>query len=44
MVVFTVSVLDKNGKERFFEESFLLTDVKLDVIFVIVKAGQLVNY
>ncbi len=32
MVVLTFSVLDKDGKERFFEESFLLADVKSDVV------------
>ncbi len=33
MVVSIFSLLDKDGKEWFFEESFLLTKVKLDVIF-----------
>ncbi len=33
MVVSTFSVLDKDGKERFFEESFLLANVKSDVVF-----------
>ncbi len=32
MVVSTFSVSDKDGRERFFEESFLLADVKSDVI------------
>ncbi len=32
MVVSTFSVLDKDGRERFFEESFLLADVKLNVV------------
>lgn len=32
MVVFIFSILDKNGRERFFEESFLLVDVKPDVV------------
>ena len=32
MVVSTFSVLDKDGRERFFEESFLLADVNLDVV------------
>ncbi len=32
MVVSTFSVLNKDGKKRFFEESFLLTDVKLDLV------------
>ncbi len=35
MVVSTFFVLDKDGKERFFEESFLLVDVKLDIVFKI---------
>ncbi len=33
MVVSNFSVLNKDGKERFFEESFLLADVKPDIIF-----------
>ena len=33
MVVSTFFVLDKDGRERFFEESFLLADVNLDVVF-----------
>ncbi len=28
MVVFTLSVLDRDDRERFFEESFLLADIK----------------
>ncbi len=32
MVVSTVSVLNKDGKKRFFEESFHLSDVKPDVV------------
>ncbi len=28
MIVFTFSVLDKDGRKRFFEESFILADVK----------------
>ncbi len=32
MVVFTFSILDKNSRERFFEESFLLADVKPDIV------------
>ena len=32
MVVFTFSVLDKDGKERFFEENFLLADVKPEIV------------
>ncbi len=32
MVVSTFSILDKDGKERFFEKSFLLADVKPDVM------------
>ncbi len=32
MVVFTFSVSDKDGRERFFEESFLLADVSPDIV------------
>ena len=32
MVVFTFSVLDKDSNERFFEESFLLADVKPNTV------------
>ncbi len=32
MVVSTFSVSDKDERERFFEESFLLTDVKPDIV------------
>ena len=32
MVVSTFSLLDKDGWERFFEESFLLADVKPDTV------------
>ncbi len=32
MVVSTFSVSDKDGKERFFEESFLLADVSPDIV------------
>ena len=33
MIVSTFSVLDKDGKERFFEKSFLLADVKSNIVF-----------
>lgn len=33
MVVFTFYTLDKDDKERAFEDSFLLTNIKLDVVF-----------
>ena len=33
MVVSTFFVLDEDSRERFFEESFLLADVKLDIVF-----------
>lgn len=33
IVVSTFSVLDKDGKVRFSKKSFLLTNVKLDVVF-----------
>ena len=32
MVVFTFSISDKYGKEWFFEESFLLADVKSEIV------------
>ena len=32
MIVFTFFISDKNSRERFFEESFLLADVKPDVV------------
>ncbi len=32
MVVSTFSVLDKDNRERFFEKSFLLADVKPDIV------------
>ena len=32
MVVSTFSILDKDGKERFFKESFLLADVTPDIV------------
>ncbi len=32
MVVFTFSILDKDSRERFFEEGFLLADVKPDIV------------
>ncbi len=33
MVVSTFSVSDKNSRERFFKESFLLANVKSDIVF-----------
>ena len=35
IVVSTFFILNKDGKKRFFEESFLLTDINPDVIFEI---------
>ena len=32
MVVSNFSLLDKDGWEKFFEESFLLVDIKLDIV------------
>ncbi len=32
MVVSIFSVSDKDGREKFFEESFLLTDVRPDIV------------
>ena len=33
MVVFSFSLSDKDSQERFFENSFLLPDVKLEIVF-----------
>ncbi len=33
MIVSTFSMSDKDDRERFFEENFLLADVKLDIGF-----------
>ncbi len=33
MVVSTFSMLNKDGMERFFEESFLLADIRPDIVF-----------
>ena len=35
MIVFTFFVLDKDSRKRFFEESFLLTDVKPNIVLEI---------
>ncbi len=32
MLISTFSISDKDSRERFFEESFLLADIKLDVV------------
>ena len=32
MVVSIFSMLDKDGRERFFEESFLLVDIKPEIV------------
>ena len=32
MVVFTLSKLDKDDKERFFEKNFLLANIKLNTM------------
>ena len=32
MIVFIFSMLDKDSRERFFEENFLLANVKLDIV------------
>ncbi len=32
MVVSIFSILDKDGKERFFKVSFLLADIKPDIV------------
>ncbi len=33
IVVFTFFILNKDGKERFFDQSFLLADIKPDIVF-----------
>ena len=33
MVIFTFFILNKDEKMEFFEESFLLVNVKLDIVF-----------
>ncbi len=33
IIVSTFSILDKDGRERIFEESFQLTDMNLDIVF-----------
>ncbi len=33
MIISTFFILDKDSKGRFFEKNFLLTDVKLDIVF-----------
>lgn len=35
MMVSIFSILDTDGKKRFFEESFLLVKVKLNIVFKI---------
>ncbi len=35
MIDFTFSVLDKDGRERFFEKSFLFANINLDIILKI---------
>ncbi len=32
MIVFIFFLLNKDGRERIFDESFLLADIKLDVV------------
>ena len=32
MIVFIFSMSDKDGRERFFKESFLLAEIKLEII------------
>ncbi len=32
IIVSTFSILDKDDRERFFEENFLLVNIKLDVV------------
>ena len=33
MVVSTFFILDKDNREKFFQKSFLLTNIKSDVVF-----------
>ncbi len=35
MVISTFFILDKDSRERFFKESFLLAHIKPDVVFMI---------
>lgn len=35
MVVFTFPILDKDGREKFFKKSFLLTDIKPNIMLKI---------
>lgn len=35
IIVFTFSILDKDYKKRFFEENFLLANIKSDIVFKI---------
>ena len=35
MVFFTFSILDKDNREKFFEKSFLLANIKLNVVLEI---------
>ena len=32
MIISTFSVLNKDNRKRFFEESFLLANIKLDIV------------
>ncbi len=32
IVVFIFSILDKDGRERFFEKNLLLANIKLDIV------------
>ena len=47
MVVSNFCVLDKDGRERFFEESFLLADVKPEIVFemlFLTMSNAIVNF
>ncbi len=37
MVMSTFSLLDKNGKEKLFEKTFLLANVSLHIVFFYYK-------
>ncbi len=47
MVVSTFSILDKDGKKRFFEVNFLLADVKRDIVlemFFLIMSHPDINF
>lgn len=47
MIVITFFILNQDGRERFFEESFLFADIKLDIvlgIFFLTISNANVNF